>query len=313
MLLSGHDSHMTPRLTSKEVAKINGLLIAHAHEKGPRILGAQLGQYIRRAISPKTIKFIGNLRSLVDDELCEVLTFVQALPSDSLYSIAAADNSGGHFNTDHLPVTGAKLWENFSNPNVDCTIGVDASEVVYVAPPTKPFGPEITRINKMTSDEYLELAKRFAAEQTDPTLQAALVQALEHPIFYPKWIAVLRELRSTAANHLRAWEIQRTDLVVTRLQQELEDAGVSSAQAVIIANDIRPKSGRSVFKAAQSAALRAVNHPEAASVTSAVESKEHEDLRKVLHRAIDKMSFSDLKEIRVPAGLLLEIFQEQVD
>ncbi|MNP64789.1 hypothetical protein D3C76_1603150 [compost metagenome] len=88
---------------------------------------------------------------------------------------------------------------------------------------------------------------------------------------------------------------------------------MSVAQAVIIANDIRPKSARSLAKPAEAAAPRIARQPESPSLAPGAESKEHEELRAVLHRAIDKMSLADLKDIRVPAGLLLEIFQEQAD
>ncbi|OOE10956.1 hypothetical protein BSR09_06690 [Stutzerimonas degradans] len=297
---------MTPRLTGNEIAKLQTLLNDHAQKKGPSILGAQLGQYIRRATSPKTIKFIGNLRSLVDNELRELLSFVEALPSDSLYLVSCPGQSPITFNPDFVPAAGAKLWESFSNPTLDCLVGVDSAGVIYVTTPAKPFGPDFTLLTKMSSDEFYELAKVFAAEQKDIPLQAALFEALEQPNFYSKWIAALRAHRSTA-NFLRTWEIKRTELVIARLQKELEKAGIGAAQAVVIANDIRPKPARSVAKPA------AVPEPKAPSAAPEAESKDLGELRAVLHRAIDKMSLADLKDIRVPAGLLLEIFQGQAD
>lgn len=297
---------MTPRLTGNEIAKIQTLLNEHFQKKGPSILGAQLGQYIRRAISPKTIKFIGSLRSLVDNELRELLSFVEALPSDSLYSVSCSGQSPVAFNPDFVPAAGAKLWESFSNPTLDCLVGVDSAGLIYVTTPAKPFGADFTLLRKMSSEEFYELAKVFAAEQKDIPLQAALFEALEHSNFYSKWIAALRAHRSTA-NFLRTWEIKRTELVIARLQEELEKAGIGAAQAVVIANDIRPKPARSVAKPA------AVPESKAPWVAPGAESKDLGELRAVLHRAIDKMSLADLKDIRVPAGLLLEIFQGQAD
>ncbi|WP_409313595.1 hypothetical protein [Pseudomonas putida] len=303
---------MTPRLTGNEVAKIQTLLNEHVQKKGPSILGAQLGQYIRRAISPKTIKFIGNLRSLVDNELRELLSFVEALPSDSLYLVSGPGQGPITFNPEFVPAAGAKLWESFSNPTIDCLVGVDSAGVIYVTTPAKPFGADFTQLQKMTSDEFYELAQVFATEQKDIPLQAALYEALEHPNFYSKWIAALRAHRSTA-NFLRTWEIRRTELVIARLQEELEKAGLGAARAIVIANDIRPKPARSVAKPAAAPAPKAARQPEAPTAVPGAESKDLEELRAVLHRAIDKMSFADLKDIRVPAGLLLEIFQEQAD
>ncbi len=297
---------MTPRLTGTEIAKIQTLLNEHVHKKGPSILGAQLGQYIRRAISPKTIKFIGNLRSLVDNELREVLSFVEALPSDSLYLVSGPGQGPITFNPDFVPAAGAKLWESFSNPTIDCLVGVDTAGVIYVTTPAKPFGADFTLLKKMTSDEFYELAKVFAVEQKDIPLQAALYEALEHTNFYSKWIAALRAHRSTA-NFLRTWEIKRTDLVIARLQEELERAGLGTARAVVIANDIRPKPARSVAKPPAVPVQKAACQPEAASSVPGAESEDLEELRAVLHQAIDKMSFADLSDIRVPAGLLLEI------
>lgn len=297
---------MTPRLTGTEIAKIQTLLNEHVHKKGPSILGAQLGQYIRRAISPKTIKFIGNLRSLVDNELREVLSFVEALPSDSLYLVSGPGQGPITFNPDFVPAAGAKLWESFSNPTIDCLVGVDTAGVIYVTTPAKPFGADFTLLKKMTSDEFYELAKVFAVEQKDIPLQAALYEALEHTNFYSKWIAALRAHRSTA-NFLRTWEIKRTELVIARLQEELERAGLGTARAVVIANDIRPKPARSVAKPPAVPVQKAACQPEAASSVPGAELEDLEELRAVLHQAIDKMSFADLSDIRVPAGLLLEI------
>ncbi|AVJ25012.1 MULTISPECIES: hypothetical protein [Pseudomonas] len=303
---------MNPRLTGNEIAKIQTLLNEHVQKKGPSILGAQLGQCIRRAISPKSIKFIGNLRSLVDIELRELLSFVEALPSDSLYLVSGPGQGPITFNSEFVPAAGAKLWESFSNPTIDCLVGVDSAGVTYVTTSAKPFGADFTLLKKMTSDEFYDLAQVFANEQKDIPLQAALYEALDHPNFYSKWIAALRAHRSTA-NFLRTWEIKRTELVIARLQEELERAGLGTARAVVIANDIRPKPARSVAKPAAVPAPKTARQPEAPTAVPGAESNDLEELRAVMHRAIDKMSLADLKDIRVPAGLLLEIFQEQAD
>jgi hypothetical protein len=305
---------MSLRLTSFEITLVQRSLETQLEKVGPDILGAQLGQFVRRAISPKTIKSVGGLKSLVDVELSEVVELVGALESDTLYRIKAPSHGTLHGAPNPVAVTSPEFWDAFSNPNIDCLVGVDpACETVFVCNPSKVFGPEIKPLSKVSSEEYRALAKTYAEQQADGELTAILLETLDHPIFYPRWIAALRAQRTASANHLKKWEIMRTELVIDRLRHELEQAGVHPDRAHLIANEVRPKPSKSPRKLGEKFSPPQDRQPEAFSPAPAADVKGLQDLRALMHRAVDRMTLADLKDIRVPAGLLLEIYQNPAD
>uniref|UniRef100_UPI001C553458 hypothetical protein n=1 Tax=Citrobacter cronae TaxID=1748967 RepID=UPI001C553458 len=96
---------MQDRLTRFEVAQIEQFLENHFEKNGQDILCAQLGQFVRRAISPKTIKSVGGLKSLVAVELSRSVELVGALPSDSLYRINVLGKDATHTSAECESVT----------------------------------------------------------------------------------------------------------------------------------------------------------------------------------------------------------------
>lgn len=305
---------MPLRLTTIEITLVKRSLETHLEKSGPDILGAQLGQYVRRAISPKTIKSVGGLRSLVGLELSEVVEFADALESDTLYRIKPPSHETLHGSPDSDAVSGPDFWDAFSNPNIDCLVGVDPTyELVFAGHPSRAFGPEVKPLTKMSSEEYRAQARIYAEQQAEGELTAILLETLEHPIFYPRWIAALRAHRTASVNHLKMWEIMRTELVVERLRHELEQAGVNQDRASLIVDELRPKASRTPRKLSENHTPTQDRQPETFSPARATESKDLQELRALMHRAIDRMSLADLNEIRVPAGLLLEIYQKPAD
>jgi len=301
---------MQDRLTHFEIAQIEQLLENHFEKNGPDILGAQLGQFVRRAISPKTIKSLGGLRSLVEIELSRSVELVGALPSDTLYRVKASGKGVSHTAAVPELVTLPQFWDAFSNPTIDCIVAVNAvTESFYVGLPAESLRPDFTPLRKMSSEEFRVLAKAYAEDQTDSELSNELLGTLDQPVFYHRWISVLRSRRTATENLLKSWEITRTRLVTTRLTEELERAGVDPTRAAQMANGARPKPS----KAPKKLDVEQVRLEIPEILPAVGETADLRELRTLMHRAIDRMSLADLKEIRVPAGLLLEIYQKPAD
>lgn len=307
---------MPSRLAASEIAQIRASLLSNAEKHGPDIIGAELGQFVKRAVAPKTIKSLGGLKSLVGNELSGIVEYVDSLSSDTLYRVKGADQGSFFIPSSLAPELDPGLWDGFSNPNIDCFVGVDIhSSRLFVGSPSESYGPEVKRLNKMTSDEYRVLAQEYAGEQGNQELKADLLEVLQLSAFYPKWIAVLQHYRRmTSVNHLKSWEVKRTGLVMTRLQQELEQAGLTVERAFTLANEVCSRTARTSHKALSlSVPAWQAKSPADAAVPLTPVPKDLQDIRELMHRAIDRMSLADLKEIRVPAGLLLEAFQKSAD
>jgi hypothetical protein len=304
------------RLAASEIAQIRASLLSTAAKHGPDILGAELGQVVKRAVAPKTIKSLGGLKSLVGSELSGIVAYVDSLISDTLYRVIVSDQGSVYTSHSLALEFDAGVWDGFSNPNVNNFVGFDTkSSRIIVAAPSESYGPEVKPLKKMTADEYRLLAQEYANEQGNQELKAELLEVIQLPAFYPKWFAALQRYRRIASvNYPKTWEIKRTGLVMSRLQQELEHAGLNADRAFALANEVCSRSSRNSYKATPLYAPVWQTKPpidNAGPLASA--SKDLHDLRELMHRAIDQMSLDDLKEIRVPAGLLLEAFQKSAD
>ncbi len=307
---------MPSRLAASEIAQIRAYLLSTAAKHGSDILGAELGQIVKRAVAPKTIKSLGGLKSLVGNELSGIVAYVDSLTSDTLYRVRTSDQSTFYTSPSLALEFDAGVWDGFSNPNVDSLVAFDTrSSRIIVAAPSESYGPEVKPLKKMTTDEYRSLAQEYADEQINQELKAELLEVIQLPAFYPKWFAALQRYRRMASvNYPKAWEIKRTGLVMARLQQELEQAGLSADRAFALASEVCSRSSRNSQKAIPLCApVWQAKPPTDNAVSLSSASKDLQDLRELMHRAIDQMSLDDLKEIRVPAGLLLEAFQKSAD
>lgn len=307
---------MPSRLAASEIAQIRASLLATAVKHGPEILGAELGQIVKRAIAPKTIKSLGGLKDLVANELSGIVAYIDSLNSDTLYRVKVSDQGSFH-NPPNLTLQfDSGVWDGFSNPNVDMFVGFDAkSSRILATAHSESYGPEVKPLKKMTSDEYRLLAQEYAGEQGNQDLKAELLEVIQLPAFYPKWFALLqRYRRMTSVNYPKTWEVKRTGLVMARLQQELEQAGLSADRAFALAKEVCSRGSRNSYKAPPLYTPVWQAQPSidnAGSVSPA--SQDLHGFRELMHRAIDQMSLDDLKEIRVPAGLLFEAFQKSAD
>jgi hypothetical protein len=298
------DSHN--RLSAFEIQQIRLSLQFNLRNHGVNLLGSQLGQFVAKAIAPRTVKSLGGIRSIVETDLNDAVEFVEPRQSDFLFRIKLAATKPVRELVEPTMVNGAELWHYFSNPNARCLLGIDAVQQIIVTPDNMPFASDVKPLRRMRAEDYRELALAYAQEQVDVDFREELMALLDEGWFYSKWINCLRHNRSQAANHLKSWEIRRTELVVAQLRQELEQAGLEPSQATVLADGIRPQTPKKRSIAEASAAGQSTE-----SIVQAVnedgDTKELRDLRDLLRLAVDQMSLADLKAIRVPVGILLAL------
>ncbi|WP_409319952.1 hypothetical protein [Pseudomonas putida] len=298
------------RLTSEQILKVHQSLNASLRHNGADILGSHLGQYVARAVAPKTIKSLGGIRGIVDSDLSDVVEFVESRQSDFLFRITLQATEPVREVIEQTTVNGAQLWRYFSNPNVHCSLGVDTAYQVIVTAPNQPFATPAEPLNRMQVEEYRVLALAFAQEQTDDQFRAELLDLLNDDWMYAKWIECLRTKRAASINYLKSWEIKRTELVISRLREELERVGMNPSQATLVADGVRPPLKKKVTEEPQAPSYGIALED---SQPEDEETKELKELRALLRLAVEHMPLEDLKAIRVPAGIWLALHHKSMD
>lgn len=301
-------------LEETEFKAVKQTLIVRRNEKGSLILGAQLGQVISKAIAPRLIRELPILRDLVEDELSSLVERVpNASTADVQYRIIADQPPTSLTREDLRAVVGSELWKFFSNPNQSCSLAVEPSTgLIYVAAlrATLPVG--LQRLERMDSEDYRVLAGQFA-EQQDSPLRENLEECLLEPLFYDLWINALRASGSHERRHLKTWESLRTEHVVKRLGERLTNAGVSVALQAEIISEARPRRKAVAAQQATVPEISSTSMPPQPAAHAHVNSPDDvalERLRAIVHASVDRMSFSELREVRIPAGILLDVTQK---
>lgn len=311
------------RLNPQQIANLR-VALAHWHgARGNKLLGSQLGQIIREEIQPLTIRNCGGLKVIVQHDLSELISRLPDNdPSDKLYSIlvppinvAPASPLPNYFDDDR-EVFGIELWRLFSNPRLTAKLTVDANGKLTAAQAESALTSGKKIVKKLTEDDYRLLATDFSSKWVDDAARNKMQSALSNQEdFYNNWIAALRQSRTRESNPLKVWEVTRTEYVARRLGEELVASGVDRARAAEIVATARPNSSNAP-RSRSAAELSSVNPPKRFDKSVHVEVNIEDDtrrLRELLHIAIDRMPVSDLKNISIPAGLLLEVSRKYRD
>ncbi len=308
-------------LTAAHLVRLKSSLAKWHANRDALLFGAQLGQLVGDVIRPLTIKGCGGLRTLVDRDLLELVVPVPGPTTpDPRYRIlvppdaSASEAPRSDVIDDEHEISGVELWRLFANPRLTSQLAASSTGEIVVAPADYPLSAGKNLLRKLTSEDYRLLAGQFAAAWPDDGTRDSMQATLQAPEFYNGWIAVLRKSRTTDLNPLKQWEITRAEHVARKLGEELINAGVDSARAAEIVATARPSSTPRVPRAAATSVTAPVDKT---SPTPLPQRKSHsvtddtEWMRVMLHLAIDKMALPELLEIRVPAGLLLEISRQQ--
>lgn len=298
-------------LNEIEFKAVKQALIARRSEKGNLILGAQLGQVISKAIAPRLVRELPILRDLAEAELSSLVELVPNASSnaDVQYSIIADQAPTSLTREDLKSVAGPELWKFFSNPNQSCSLAVDPTTgLIFVATLRASFPAGLRKLERMDSDDYRILAGQYAALQESP-LRERLQECLVEAHFYDLWIDALRASGSPDRKPLKTWEALRTEHIVKRLGERLTSAEVSEAlQAEIIsAARARKKPTASKSPAQEISTVVPPSRPMPLTVAASSDDESLERLREIVHASVDRMTLAELREVRIPAGILIDV------
>lgn len=314
-------------LSPEAFAYISRELKIKARDNGPVILGSQLGKLINEAIMPRHLRDFGGLRRFAEFYLAGVIRQCEfdLQAHDVKYEILGALTPA-----DRAPVapiafrrvTGAELWRFFSNPNIKCQLAVLDTAVVVVSADGVSLPSAAESMPRFGSSDYRKLAETFAKEHSgNMQIGVALLDALRKDDFYSDWIVTLRALRVEQSDLLRKWEILREEAVSQALTDALSKAGVEATRVAEIVQLARnsnssragrsthiPAVGRDATQAPTGCPTRHFTLPAQFYGGGSLSSvDETEELRKLVHRAVEVMSLTELREIRLSANTLMKL------
>lgn len=310
---------ISPILSPTELATLERLLTSYSAEKGPLILGSQLGQFVAQSIRPKTIQEIGGLRKVLAVDLQSLVKRGEtaAGATDALYAIQPTQDAKPSARDFAImarrpvEVAGRDLWRIFSNPRLQYDVFVEERGRIFASQPGAERLVNAQILAKPSAEDFRKLASQYTDRQDDLIVMGQLKAALETDDFYDGWIKELRRLRTPSSNLLREWEALKSEYVANRLHEELLRCGIDHAQAGKIVNLTRPLNrpqpnfGRN--PALHSGVLPVANEA-VPQVSEAADSEA--SFRRMIHSAINRMSISDLRELPIPAGLMYDASRE---
>lgn len=299
-------------LSPQQISTIVESLQSHFKERGPTILGAQLGALLNAAIRPDSLREYGGMSHVAKVSLSR---YIQSVPRTNLTDVMFEIRGSSVEPIRRVPdtpveTTGAELWRFFSNPRIPGFLMAMPSGTVYACT-TIPSGTlETGVLTRPTSTHYLTLAQQFAQQIQEPARQH-LMATLEKDNFYNDWIIALRNHCTTEANLVKRWEILRTENVAKWLSTALVGAGVDVVRAAEIVAAARPgRSSRQRLVGEHSQTSELAKLPPAQHEAMAKEMNRNPQdelgaLRRALHNAIDIMSLKDLEALPIPAGIMV--------
>lgn len=310
-------------LAASQLEQLKQSLVRWQATRGSLLLGAQLGQLVGDVIHPASLKGFGGLKALVERELLSLVVPVSEPGSaDIRYQIVLPPGEAVLATPTHdltlegeRKVAGAELWRLFANPRLGTTLAANTAGDVFAAAAEHQLSTGLIVLRKLTSEDYRLLAGQFAATLPASADRERMQAALQAPEFYNGWIATLRQARTPEMNPLKQWEAVRAEHVARRLGDELRNANVDDARAAEIVAAARPNLSAQASRvamgtdAAHGQASAVATTPPPSAVRGVTDDTSL--MREMLHLAIDKMALNELLEIRIPAGLLLEISRQR--
>ena len=314
-------------LSQQQLTAVIAALDMYVRDKGSReILGAQLGTLVSEATHPQSLRSLGGLRAIVERDL---RAFVQAeakdpVSKDIVFSIRRMDAAQGRLPlvpAQPREVTGPELWRYFSNPRLACELFVNSlSGVILVGEPGALVANEVYKaIGKPSPEEYRSLAHDFAENQVEP-IKSNLGKIFEIQDYYNDWIDALRRMRSYDPSLLRNWETVRTEYVAKRLSDSLTSCGMHVAKISEVVASARPPVRFRTVQKSPHVQVERTSPPAPLVATAGAYTRERgsqtsqwddaSSLRMLIHQAVDLMSPSELRDIRIPAGLLHDVARQ---
>jgi hypothetical protein len=275
-------------VTSQDVAKVVTAIVEEAVE----ILGSRLAAELRKRIPEWAPQNFGcrNLREFVSRHVIDVAVSRRA-GMDVRYVLSGPGSSDPEVRNDQGEE--ADFWRAWVSPNSPVALIIERAGGGIRLVPRKFVPPDGELLVEPPSvGVHKEIATSFL-ENVPDSVADLLKAALEAPdaIWWQAW---KRTLGNT--EYLHQWTVFRRNRLEGRLETQLRQVGIEQTKAAEILQRVRKTQTTTRANTSQNGTLDL--SPNDAATTA---------LRRLIIGAVQHMDAKELREIRLPLGLVLDL------
>lgn len=274
------------------------MFIKTQYPEGTQILGSHLGALVKKDFSELAAQS-GGLATLVQKQLSDLLIFAGKKGRDNTYRVI--NSSSITTASFYTPDDGA-LWNVFSNPRYQgaiCIRNADRTLVKFdTSTPSITHGfTELPRLGdkdiKQIISDFMHNCNACHPIATDGTPP---VQVDLGTHYWRNWMQYLRGMTSSNSTVIANWDSYHALAVANTFATRLDHFGfppkeiekwnwtlLSSRARLPVENENKPSPSSSI----------SINASEIS-------------LRQIIHKAIDKLTDDQLRNVTLPAGILLD-------
>lgn len=287
-----------------------------------RALGAKVGSILSPHIKPKSFRDYGGLRKFIDDNLSSVLIWINrtnAYPGDDIYQLVSGTTEKTDYWQDIAVQQGGDFWRYYSNPRIPATFALSDSldRLCFASGPRVTLPPAFLPFPKQTTDRYRQYAREFSISlPSDQQAEASKILSLED--FNAKWVGFLRS--EFASGVIQEWEEVRVRKVFQGFSDDLKRLQVSEAFVRTALKNLE-WSRNATLKERRSAAPKSGEEHSANAIRrslardaghySSLAEETLDELRLIAHSAVDKMDCDELRSLRLPLGVVIDVFHSK--
>lgn len=286
----------------------------------PTITGANLGELIKKNAPDLDIRKAvgmpsgtGALRRFVSEHLRDVLHHTEHKQgSDPVYSIDLGEPEQPESMPDDDDDT-AKLWTTFARTYAPEIILLTRAGRIKVIDARAPQDDGELQIQNATRDELDAIRAQFTETLTQKLADSdAIIPDARAP--FDQWSLAVKKLGS---GHYRDWAIHRVEKIIELFESRLRALNVEEARVTELAKHLRRAQTAARTKA--NTRVKAEKRDEATSRDTASNSEvptnsahaSDDVFRAAVASAIASLPISELRELRLPAGVLWDIINQQ--
>jgi len=279
-----------------EVDQIKSIISEQAKHSS-QITGSVIGLKIRREFPELDMKrTYGGLRKFIEEYCANEVSWVRKNGGDDIYKhisrLSEATNIEPTSNSSTTEQSNPPdYWKAFSNPNTKEVVVLDINGgQLSLGTADSTLREFQISINKISRDEYKEMAWRFLPQVAEP-LKNDFRQVLSLDDFWPHWSALMWKYKHQGI--FDEWVKWRNREILSIFETRLRLAEISSD---IVAKAIAHLRQRS----------KKVSPLTSTRTTSATRHLPVSQLRKLIHEAVEKMGDEELRRIWLPLGTLAD-------
>jgi hypothetical protein len=258
----------------------------------------------------------GALTKFLGTHFADVVHAVGKSGGDTIYSIGGS-SAGPASVTGANGIGGAtNLWAVFASPGLRQQLVFDrATGRSFAHPQGTSISEEQIAIAPITHDEFRVMAENFI--ETVPTdLKQELQKILAQPEFiYDNWISTLRE---KYPSHHHRWGLYRVQAIIDLFRQRLTDSGIpldqleatvsklAEAQSATYKERLFARTRAALYGGTAIWERQEARTPPQALASSVAESKASIDPRSLAVLAINNMSTTEIRQLAIPLGAIID-------